>query len=143
MNVPVQKRAMTRLRVRSKLKNVSLIYAIALRKLANELTGRGNLEALFAWCRAQGVGVDGFSLTHIPGGSQGEAWLDARRQRGIFVDRVGNLVATLVDGRVKGDASYAAWLAVLPSTEPVEWGEAQPAAAAKKAKAPRASKRRG
>lgn len=134
-----QKRASIRLRIREKLSGISLIYAISMRKLAVELTGKANLDGLFAWCKAQGVGVDGFMLTHLPGGLQGEAWFDGRRQRGVFIDSIGNVAATLVDGKVKGDDRWTAWLAVLPATEPAEWGakERAPAGSAAGGVAPK------
>ncbi len=110
-----------RLKVRAPLSNVSLIYAIRMKVLARELTGKSNLKALFDWCGEHGVGVDGFLLNLLPGGNQGEAWLDARRQRGVFFDRVGNVVARLVNGQIEGDESLSEWLAVLPSTAPGDW----------------------
>jgi hypothetical protein len=114
--------ATVRLRVRTKLAHVSTIHAIPLRQLAQELTGKANLAALFAWCAKEGVGVDGFLLTQIPGGQQGECWLDARRMNGVFFDRVGNVVATLRRGVLAGEPAWSRWLEILPPTTPWEWG---------------------
>lgn len=116
------RRASVSLRVRTKLKDVSLIYAIPMRKLARALTGKDNLAGLYAWCAKEGVGVDGFQLSLIPGGSQGSVWLDARRENGVILDRIGNVVATVSRGQWSGDASWRTWLDVLPSTAPPEWG---------------------
>lgn len=117
-----RRNATIKLRVRTKLAQVSTFYAIPLRQLAQELTGKANLAALFAWCAKEGVGVDGFLLTRIPGGQQGQCWLDARRTNGVFFDRVGNVVATLRRGVLEGDPAWSGWLEILPPTTPAEWG---------------------
>lgn len=130
------------LRIRTKLANVSTIYSIPLRKVATALTGKANLAGLYAWCQKEGVGIDGFHLGLIPGGMQGSAWLDARRRNGIFFDRIGNVVATLEDGAVKGDAAWETWLSLLPPTLPAEWGSTaapSPAKPTRKAAAPEPS----
>lgn len=121
------------LRIRTKLTNVSTIYSIPLRKVATALTGKANLAGLYAWCQKEGVGIDGFHLGLIPGGMQGSAWLDARRRNGIFIDRIGNVVATLENGAVKGDAAWEAWLSLLPPTAPAEWGSTPAPASAREA----------
>lgn len=131
MSEPPIRSAGVAIRVRTKLTGVSLIYAIGMRKLARALTGKDNLAGLFAWCAKEGVGIDGFHLALIPGGSQGSAWLDARRENGVVCDRVGNVVATVSRGQWSGDVSWQSWLEVLPPTAPAEWGSAAAAAPAK------------
>ena len=137
--MPPKQVALVRLRIGTPLTGVSLIYAGPLRALAAELTGKPNLQGLYAWCAKRGVGVDGFTLTSIPGGLQGQAWLDADRQRGVFLDRVGNVVARMVGGKLKGDPTLAAWLDVLPATAPAGWGAQAPAAASPPKAAARAT----
>lgn len=126
---------MVTLRVRTK-GPVSPLYGIGLRKLAQALTGKGNVAGLLAWCERAGVGVDLFRFGLRPGGEQGTAWLDGRRANGIVIDRDGNVVATLTAGKLTGDRSWASWLELLPDTSPIEWGSAPPSPSAPKPPAP-------
>lgn len=134
MSTEPRRSVQVKLSIRTKLTEVSTIYSINLRKVALALAGKANLAALFAWCQKEGVGLDGFHLGLIPGGGQGELWIDGRRRNGLFIDRIGEVVARVEDGKVtEGDASWATWLALLPSTAPIEWGKAKAPAAPKKA----------
>lgn len=137
MSTEPRRSVQVKLSIRTKLTQVSTIYSINLRKVALALAGKANLAALFAWCQKEGVGLDGFHLGLIPGGGQGELWIDGRRRNGLFIDRIGEVVARLEDGKVtEGDASWATWLALLPSTAPIEWGKAKAPATPKKEQEP-------
>jgi len=92
--------------------------------LARHLGVKPDQRSLFGWCAKNGVGIDAFMLQTLPvtGPTRIHAWLEARHQEGIFWDtRSSEVVATLSEGKVKGDAGLAGWLEVLTPTADPGW----------------------